>query len=209
MTIQYINARLGATKPVRAQCSDLVMKLRHSFVPEVDLVGPSSWFCLLSSQSTGLTPSSNRAHLWITELQAAVYRSCPSGRAASPSLLSWDRIVSSSAPLPTPPAPPPPLLEPEVEPRPVQLLARSLSRLRATSRAERKHWKISVLCEVRTRTHTKTKCTVRGQAAANGIFLFKSHVRSEPSDWTTGGHQLVTGHTPQHASTPGFVCDHL
>ncbi len=128
------------------QCSDLVMKLRHSCVPVADWVWPSSWFCLLSSPSTGLTPSSSRAQRWITELQAAVYRSWPSGRPVLPLLPSCDIMASSSPP------PPPPLLEMEPEPSPVLLLARSLSRLRATSRAERKHWKISALCKMHTHT---------------------------------------------------------
>lgn len=119
------------------------MKLSPSCVPMADWAWPSSWFCLVSSPSTGLTPSSSRAQRWITELQAAVYRSWPSGRPVLPLLPSCVRMASSSPPR-----------EAEPEASPALPLTRSLSLLRATSRAERKHWNISGSCHTRTQEHT-------------------------------------------------------
>lgn len=89
-----------------------------------------------SSSITGLTPNIRSAQRWITELQAAVYTSCPSGRSVLTRRSCWDCGGGSSARTP--------------DPAPLFILSRS--RLRATSRAERKHWKISVTCNTKTRS---------------------------------------------------------
>lgn len=150
------------------------MKLSPSCVPIADWVWPSSWFCLVSSPSTGLTPSSSRAQRWITELQAAVYRSWPSGRPVLPLLPSCVRMASSS---------PPPPREAEPEASPALPLARSLSLLRATSRAERKHWNISGSYHTRTQEHThkqdvglenKQQQKKQGKVGANASRLLHS-----------------------------------